>query len=177
MIHLVRIGDGIAVETVDELAAALARELRESCHVREETIDPSFAFDPVRNQYHATAILRALTSMTAGERILGIAGVDLYVPIFTFVYGEAQVSGPCAVISTVRLRQEFYGLPADRRLTAERILKEALHELGHTYGLRHCHDWSCPMASSTSIEGMDLKNRRYCLRCHGAILKIAMNDI
>ncbi|MBL8179782.1 MAG: archaemetzincin family Zn-dependent metalloprotease [Bryobacterales bacterium] len=169
MIHLVRIGDGVAVETVDELAAALARELGESCHVRPHAVDPSFAFDPVRNQYHATAILRAMTSMTEGERLLGIAAVDLYVPIFTFVFGEAQVAGHCAVVSLTRLRQEFYGLAADRRLTSERLVKEALHELGHTYGLRHCHDWSCPMASSTSIERMDLKNRRYCLRCHSTV--------
>ncbi|MBS1829089.1 MAG: archaemetzincin family Zn-dependent metalloprotease [Acidobacteria bacterium] len=169
MIHLLRIGSDVALETADELAAALARELRESCHVRPEPIDPSFAFDPVRNQYHATSILRAMTSMTEGERLLGIASVDLYVPIFTFVFGEAQVSGRCALISLTRLRQEYYGLPSDRRLTAERLLKEALHELGHTYGLRHCHDWSCPMASSTSIERMDLKNRRYCLRCHAAV--------
>jgi len=169
VIHLVRIGDGVAVETVDELAAALARELGDSCHVRQETVDPAFAFDPVRNQYHATSILRAMTSSTTGERLLGIASVDLYVPIFTFVFGEAQVSGHCALISTARLRQEFYGLAADRRLTAERLLKEALHELGHTYGLRHCHDWSCPMASSTTVERMDLKNRRYCLRCHSTV--------
>lgn len=169
MIHLVRIGEDVAVETVDELAAALVGELGESCHVREEAVDPAFAYDPVRNQYHATSILRRLTTMTSGERLLGVTSVDLYVPIFTFVFGEAQVAGQCALVSFSRLRQEFYGLASDRRLTSERLLKEALHELGHTYGLRHCHDWSCPMASSTSVERMDWKNRRYCLRCHETV--------
>lgn len=169
MIHLVRIGEDVALEALDELAAAIARELGESCHVRPQIIDPAFAFDPVRNQYHATALLRSLTSIHEGSRLLAVAGVDLYVPIFTFVFGEAQLAGHCAVVSLCRLHQEFYGLPPDGKLTAERLLKEALHELGHTYGLRHCHDWSCPMASSTAIDRMDLKNRSYCQHCRRQI--------
>jgi archaemetzincin len=172
VIHLVGIGDGISVGALDTLSAALARELRESCKVRTEPIDPGFAYDPVRNQYHATALLRYLTTQAGDARLLGIASVDLYVPIFTFVYGEAQLAGSCALISEHRLRQTFYGLASDPELTAQRLLKESLHELGHTYGLRHCHDWSCPMASSTTIERLDLKNISYCLRCWRAIRNV-----
>lgn len=165
MIHLVGIGD-VGTTVLDDLAARLARQFRESCHVHPNPIDPGFAFDPVRNQYHATSILRRLTTIaTDGVRILGVASVDLYVPIFTFVFGEAQVAGPCAVISIHRLQQQFYGLPKDPALTNERLLKEALHELGHTRGLRHCQDWSCPMAASTTIERLDVKNAEYCLPC------------
>jgi archaemetzincin len=165
VIQLVGIGDGVSLSSLDTLSAALARELRESCKVLTEPIDPAFAYDPVRNQYHATSLLRYLTTKAGDARLLGISSVDLYVPIFTFVYGEAQLAGPCALISEFRLRQTFYGLPADAALTGQRLLKEALHELGHTYGLRHCHDWSCPMASSTTIERLDQKNATYCVRC------------
>lgn len=168
MIHLVGIGDDIPVEELDLLAANLARHLHMACHVDPTRIDPDFAYDPVRNQYHATAILRRLSSYKATGRILGVASVDLYVPIFTFVFGEAQLSGQCAVISMFRLRQQLYGLPPDPELTAERLLKEALHELGHTLGLRHCHDWSCPMASSFSIERLDLKSVSFCPACQSA---------
>jgi archaemetzincin len=170
VIHLVGIGEGVDTATLDALAAQLARQLRESCHVRPEPIDPAFAYDPVRNQYHATSLLRQLSTLAAdGVRVLGVASVDLYVPIFTFVFGEAQLGGSCALISLHRLRQSFYGLPSEPKLTAERLCKEALHELGHVCGLRHCRDWSCPMAASTTIERMDVKNAQYCAACWKAV--------
>jgi archaemetzincin len=170
VIHLVGIG-GIAVSTLDALSARLARELRQSCHVRTTSIDPSFAFDPIRRQYHSTAILRHLSTLAGPHRLLGVASVDLYVPIFTFVFGEAQLSGPAALISSHRLLQEFYGEPADPHLTADRLCKEALHELGHTFGLRHCHDWSCPMAASTAVDRIDLKSNSLCRACFQQILR------
>lgn len=168
MIQIVGIG-GVAVGTLDGLAVRLARELRESCRVRTGGIDPEFAFDPARGQYHSTAILRHLAGSAGGDRLLGVAAVDLYVPIFTFVYGEAQLEGRAALVSTYRLRPEFYGGQADEGVLAGRLLKEALHELGHTYGLRHCHDWSCPMAASTAIERLDWKAEGYCEECFGEI--------
>ena len=168
MIQIVGIG-GVAMGTLDGLAARVARELRESCRVRTVGIDPEFAFDPARGQYHSTAILRHLAGVAAGDRLLGVAAVDLYVPIFTFVYGEAQLGGPAALVSTHRLRPEFYGEAANGEVVAGRLLKESLHELGHTYGLRHCQDWSCPMATSTAIERLDWKGERYCDACWGQL--------
>ncbi len=170
MIQLVGIG-GVAIGTLDALAARVARELRESCRVRTEGLEPSFAFDPVRGQYHSTAILRHLAGMAGRDRLLGVAAVDLYVPIFTFVFGEAQLGGPAALISTYRLRPQYYGEAESGRVLDDRLLKEALHELGHTYGLRHCQDWSCPMATSTAIERLDLKGTGYCRACWGIILR------
>lgn len=170
MIHLVGVGQGVAVETLDSLAAGLARALGESCRVRPEPLDDRFAFDPVRRQYYATAILQELAARShGGPRLLGIAAGDLYVPIFTFVFGEAQLAGLAALVSTHRLHQEFYGLPADRDLTRDRLLKEALHELGHTFGLRHCRNWECPMAATTAVERLDAKSSRYCPSCWRAI--------
>jgi len=168
VIKIVGIG-GVAVGALDALAASLARELRDSCRVRTGSVDPAFAFDAVRGQYHSTALLRHLASIAGEDRLLGVAAVDLYVPIFTFVYGEAQLGGPAALVSTCRLRQEFYGEPPDPALAAERLLKEALHELGHTFGLRHCHDWNCPMAASTAIERLDVKGASYCRACRAAL--------
>ncbi len=98
-------------------------------------------------------------------RLLGVTSLDLYIPTLTFVFGEAQLHGPCALVSMHRLRQEFYGLPADPRLAAERLLKEAVHELGHTLGLRHCDDYRCAMAPSHAVEWIDLKSPRLCPAC------------
>jgi len=97
--------------------------------------------------------------------VLGITGHDLYIPILTFVFGEAQMGGPCSVVSSHRLRQEFYGLPPDRKLLANRLLTECVHELGHTLDLTHCRDYQCVMASSHAVEWIDLKESRFCPEC------------
>jgi archaemetzincin len=96
--------------------------------------------------------------------------LDLYLPILTFVFGEAQLEGACAVVSAHRLRQETYGLPPDQMLLRERLLKEAVHELGHTFGLTHCADRSCVMASPHSVEWIDLKTAEFCPSCLPTIL-------
>ena len=98
-------------------------------------------------------------------RLLGVAAVDLYIPILTFVFGEAQMGGPCAVVSAHRLRQEFYGLQPDPELFRQRIIKEAVHEVGHTLNLTHCEDYRCVMASSHAVEWIDIKEGTLCAAC------------
>jgi archaemetzincin len=108
-------------------------------------------------------------------RFLAIADVDLYIPILKYVFGEAQMGGPCAVVSIHRLRQEFYGLAPDRPLLSQRLLKESVHELGHTLDLRHCQDYRCVMASSHSVEWIDLRESTMCDSCRAqAELKIPL---
>lgn len=156
----------VSLETLDRLAVELARTFHLSCHVRMEPLDVSFAFDVARRQYHSTAILAALQRMASEEtRLLGITARDLYVPVLTFVFGEAQAPGQCAVISAHRLRDEFYGLPPNPKLLHERLTKAALHELGHTFGLGHCASWNCVMASTHAVERLDLKAAAYCRGC------------
>lgn len=102
-------------------------------------------------------------------RLLGVTLVDLYIPILTFVFGEAQLQGSCALVSAHRLRQEFYGLPAHPSLFADRLLKEAVHELGHTLTLPHCDDYQCVMASSHGVEWIDLKSASFCNPCRSRV--------
>jgi archaemetzincin len=103
-------------------------------------------------------------------RILGVTACDLYVPVLTFVFGEAQLDGNCAVVSTARLQEEFYGMPRSEELYRERLLKEAAHELGHTFGLRHCADWQCVMSSSHGVERLDVKGAGFCSSCRKKVL-------
>jgi uncharacterized peroxidase-related enzyme len=98
-------------------------------------------------------------------RVWASPACDLFVPVLTFVFGEAQLDGNCAVVSTARLDEEFYGLPARSDLLRERLVKEASHELGHTFGLRHCADWRCVMASSHAVERLDVKGADFCAAC------------
>ena len=161
------------LQRMERLALSLARVFQTPCQVHPRPMDITFAFDPVRGQYHSTAILQRLAVNANGSRILGVAPCDLYVPVLTFVFGEAQVEGDCAVVSTARLREEFYGLPPREDLLDQRLVKEAVHELGHTFGLRHCENWRCVMASSYAVERIDLKDAEFCSPCRRWIVERA----
>ncbi len=154
------------MDVLANLAGELAPIFRMACQVRPERLDVSFARDAKRNQYHSSAILQAMLRFTEpGARLLAVTSLDLYVPVLTFVFGEAQLTGSCGVVSLHRLREEFYGLPARPELMRERLVKEAVHELGHTFGLRHCDDWRCVMTSSHGVERLDVKGAQFCVLC------------
>jgi len=160
-----------AAETLSELRAGLEREFSVPCEILAPEPEPVFAFNLTRQQYSSTEILAAMLKRNTPPkwRLLGVTPLDLYIPILTFVFGEAQLPGTCAVISSHRLTQEFYGLPADPKLQHQRLLKEAVHELGHTLNLSHCEDYQCAMAPSHGVEWIDLKSSRYCRDCSSAV--------
>jgi len=108
---------------------------------------PAGSFDEKRKQYVSTKILKAILEEVPGDagKVLGVIDEDLCIPILTFVFGEAQLGGVGAVVALARLRQEFHGLDPDEPLFLERLHKECLHELGHAYGLIHCHHPECVM--------------------------------
>ena len=154
-----------------DLAPALADAFHIPCEIATSTLDPEFAFHGERQQYHSTEMLHHMQRLVQPKcwRILGVAAVDLYIPILTFVFGEAQMGGRCALVSIHRLRQEFYGLPADAKLMRQRLLKEAVHELGHTINLTHCDDYRCAMAPSHAVEWIDLKDVELCRACQSRV--------
>lgn len=137
------------------------------CKVVYDTIAISQYYDSERRQYHSTEILQRLLPFgeNNNSHILGIIDTDLYIPILTFVFGEAQLGKRCALISTYRLHQRFYGLPEDEDLLLQRCEKEAVHELGHTLGLTHCQNFECVMHYSNSVEYIDLKRNIFCPDC------------
>ncbi len=153
------------------LAPALANTFGVSCEILSTVLDPEFAFHGERQQYHSSEILMHMQNLMKPNswRILGITAADLYIPILTFVFGEAQMGGQCAVVSLHRLRQEFYGLPPSQALLRHRLVKEAVHELGHTINLTHCDDYQCVMAPSHAVEWIDLKDSALCPSCHSQI--------
>ena len=164
-IVLVAVGkvDGTLVEKLKkDLASAFNRQMFSG----KEMPEPDYAFNKKRNQFLSTAILKAILDQKeyeAYEKILGIVDRDLYVPDLNFVFGEA--SRRAAVISLTRLRQEFYNLPENRELFYRRTLTEAVHELGHTYGLGHCGNVGCVMFFSNSLIDTDRKGTEFCSEC------------
>jgi archaemetzincin len=140
------------------------------CHVVEERLPLSEnALDKKRGQYRSTQILIAIQTYAAKKglsRVLGVLDADIFVPELNFVFGEATFPGKAALISLRRLKPEFYGERANSNVLVERALKEAVHEIGHTLGLRHCHHFSCVMHFSNSIFDTDQKQTLFCDDCH-----------
>ena len=125
------------------------------------------SLEPRRGQHSSTKILRwILTSIPPKvAKVVGITDVDLFIPVLTFVFGEAQVDGRVAVVSTARLCLTYNGQPASPALVEARLLKECLHELGHTFGLVHCPGRDCLMSRSNSVLEVDRKRTVFCRDC------------
>jgi archaemetzincin len=127
---------------------------------------PTDSFDPRRQQHSSTRILKWLIDSRPAQstKVLGITDVDLFIPILTFVYGEAQLGGTAAVVSTARLLSDNGFRPGADTL-ASRLMKECIHELGHTFGLLHCQLPGCVMARSVNLVQVDAKDPELCRDC------------
>jgi len=132
-----------------------------------------FSFDPQRKQYAAAAVLELVARECPPDaiKVIGVTSRDLFIPVLTFVFGLAQLSGRAGVVSIARLRQEFYGLPPNPEVLLSRARKEALHEAGHTFGLVHCANGACAMSLSTGIQQIDRKGGAFCPVCTARLPK------
>jgi len=129
------------------------------------TVHPDEAYNSIRKQYHSTRILALLESSVQAskvDRLLGLTDLDLYVPGMNFVFGEARLPGRVGVVSTYRLRMRS---PRYGEILEERVLKEAVHEIGHMLGLKHCLNDSCVMYFSESLSDTDRKMAEFCRIC------------
>jgi archaemetzincin len=165
-LQLLRLGP-FDVELANEIGEWMGEELSVPVELIPIVADPAFAFHPERQQYHSSEVLSWLERRMTEDtwRLLALTDVDLYIPILTYVFGEARLGPGPAVVSTRRLRPESYGLPAARDLLVQRLMRESMHELGHTLGLRHCSDWRCAMASSSDVAAIDVKSPTFCDSC------------
>jgi archaemetzincin len=126
-----------------------------------------FAYDASRKQYGSIPVLEVLARLLPADagKLLAVTEHDLFIPVLTFVFGQAQLGGRVGVVSLARLRQEFYGLPPNHEVLWERVIKEALHETGHMFGLVHCADRSCAMSLATNVRQIDIKRAALCAAC------------
>jgi archaemetzincin len=136
---------------------------------RKGVLDIGLAYDALRGQYNSNILLSLLKKVTSAndddDKIMVVTDLDLFVPVLTYVFGEAEFNGSFGVVSSHRLHQEYYGLQKDDFLLQSRIQKETVHELGHNFGLIHCANSKCVMHSSTYVEDIDYKEVLFCDSC------------
>ncbi len=181
VIHLLSLGSADR-RLIQSLSSPLRETFGFRVEAREWDVDISMFFDSQRVQYSSTQILQHLAQLrgdthlsiqaTDGDKILAVVAEDLYVPVLTYVFGEAELNGDLAVVSYHRLQSELYGLPRDPELLRVRLLKEAVHELGHTFGLEHCRDRRCVMTFSNSLADTDYKGHEFCPRCRKRLMRV-----
>lgn len=144
-----------------------------SINLSHHALDLNAFFDPHRKQYDANKLLRVIDQLSFPDSVktIGLFRIDLYIPILTYIFGQAFLGGKSGIVSYYRLKNELYGLPNDEALLWKRFAKVIIHELGHCFGLKHCYIADCVMISSTYVEDLDQKSHAFCNRCKPHVLQ------
>jgi len=161
-------------DILEKTAEAVIQEFQCSVSIREGHLDLSEFYDPTRRQYNGNALLKVIDSLSIPDSIktLGLFNVDLFIPILTFIFGQAFLGGSSGIASIYRLSNKRYGIIGGDRFLYERCTKEVIHELGHTFGLIHCPNPTCVMRSSTYVEDIDQKNQNLCTICRDEYISL-----
>jgi len=156
---------------LEKVALAARSEYLVTVAIRETHLDLSEFYDPARRQYNGNELLKVVDSLAPPEssKTLGLFTVDLFIPILTYIFGQAYLGGKSGIASVYRLSGERYGIADEGDSLTERFCKEVNHELGHMAGLVHCHTPTCVMRSSTYVEDIDQKSRNLCLKCRSEL--------
>ncbi len=166
--HIILVPIGAALpELLSWLAGRLEEVMGHKVVIGDPVPLPPAGHNARRGQYQGDALLAALRTLhyPAAERVVGLTEADCYTPGLNFIFGQARMGGREAFVALPRLRPSFYGLPEDTTLFRERVLKEIVHELGHTWGLPHCADTHCVMHFSNTLHDTDVKGADFCPRC------------
>jgi archaemetzincin len=165
VVGVLRLGS-VGEAVLNIVAANLQEILHLSVDILPARQTPEFAYSDSRKQYHAALILKKLAeSRQPHPRILALVSVDLFIPVLTHVFGEAQMGGRAAVVSLHRLRHKAEGVRVPLDTYYERAVKVALHEVAHTFDLVHCNQPECIMRFSSGLSDLDELPLFFCEYC------------
>ncbi|MBN1820440.1 MAG: archaemetzincin family Zn-dependent metalloprotease [Prolixibacteraceae bacterium] len=152
---------------LERIAFRVKTEFEMPVEVLEKGLELTDFYEPTRRQYNANRLLKYMESMVNSNEFksIGLFHVDLFIPILTFIFGQAIFNGNTGIASVYRLKNELYGMLRDENLLFERFVKVIIHELGHTFGLIHCHVPTCVMRPGTYVEDIDQKKHHLCPKC------------
>lgn len=168
-IKLLPFGEDVSARELKILSEELTKRLKiinPKITIANNVAVPRKSYNRRRRQYIAEHFLKIAHAQPA-DKILGITNIDLYTPELNFIFGQAEIKGKACVISLNRLKEGALSL-----VFKSRMIKEAVHELGHTFGLRHCEDKFCVMHFSNCLADTDLKGEDYCGKCKRKLKKI-----
>jgi len=161
---------------LEMIADDVSREFLLPVKIKDGYLDLSEFHDPARRQYNGNSLLREVDLKYASDTVktIGLFSVDLFIPILTYIFGQAYLEGRTGIASLYRFSNERYGMKKNDEIMLERFKKEVIHELGHTFGLIHCHVPTCVMRPSTYVEDIDQKSSSLCHQCREKLGKIQM---
>jgi archaemetzincin len=159
-------------DLVERVTPDIEREFSRTVGTRDGYLDLSGFYDPARRQYNGTLLLTKIDASfaTVFDKTVGLFNVDLFIPILTYIFGQAYLNGRAGIVSSFRLSNDRYGIRSDEKVLADRLRKEIIHELGHMFGLVHCHDPVCVMRSGNYVEDIDQKSHKLCTRCRDQLI-------
>ena len=152
---------------INRLASRLVSHFSIGVDILQGARLPQEALSEQRGQYYSTVILSKLEILKSspGEKMLGVADEDLYIPTQNCVLGEADPVGNVAVISLFRLKRENYELLDEEKVLFSRALKESIHQLGHLWGFADCRNPKCVMYVPDNVTDVDRKGTKFCDNC------------
>ncbi len=170
----------ISLNLLQKFCKELEASINVRCKILPQIKYIDSAFNALRRQYDASKIIDIIASTNEGKFIdksiptIGITEEDIYYKGLNFVFSIEEPENACSVISIARLKPEFYDQKPNNMILIDRIVKEAMHEIGHHIGLNHCKHIFCIMSPSPSAKDIDIKRREFCRNCK---INMAMKGI
>ncbi len=162
----------IDMEVLHQLKIKLESWYKIKVHILKKVSLPSNAYYSARGRYNADSLLTFLDNLSQSrkEYLLGVTGKDISIMkkegINWGIMGYGFQPGNACVVSTYRLKRGKVSL----KQLHEKLLKVALHELGHNFGLPHCPVQTCFLVDAEGRDKLE-SEVEFCKKCQNYLVR------